>query len=159
MIEVYPNLFVGNETDCSLSESSKWAIVHACKIPCHQISVGYKGSLSTSHPYYLIYERANHLFLNMIDPPVPMFPNQLFSKSLDFIVNHVKDQPVLVHCNNGCSRAPSIVLLFLAKVAKKISNNNYAQATIDFKKLYPFYSPGRGIAIFLSEQWKLFDKA
>jgi hypothetical protein len=157
MIEVYSNLFVGDDRSCFYSEKSEWAVVHACKIPCHQKAVGYTGSLSPNHPYYLIYEKPNHLFLNIIDPPCPMFPSQLFTKSLDFIDNHIKERKVLVHCNNGLSRAPSIALLFLAKRIERINNDSFKQAAIDFKKLYPYYQPGRGIAIYLHQNWKIFD--
>lgn len=157
MIEVYSNLFVGDDRSCFYSEKSEWAVVHACKIPCHQKAVDYTGSLSPNHPYYLIYEKPNHLFLNIIDPPCPMFPSQLFTKSLDFIDNHIEGRKVLVHCNNGLSRAPSIVLLFLAKRIERINNDSFKQAAIDFKKLYPYYQPGRGIVVYLSQNWKVFD--
>jgi hypothetical protein len=157
MIEVYRNLFVGNDSSCFCSEKSGWALVHACKIPCHQKAVGYIGSLSPNHPYYLICEKPNHLFLNIIDPPRPMFPSLLFTKSLDFIDYHIKDRKVLVHCNNGLSRAPSIALLFLAKRIGKINNDSFQQAAIDFKKLYSHYQPGRGIATYLHQNWKVFD--
>jgi hypothetical protein len=157
MIEVYPNLFVGNDRECFCGETSGWAVVHACKIPCHQISVGYSGSLPPTHPNYLIYERPCHLFLNIIDPPTPLFKPLLFIKSLDFIDCLVKVRKVLVHCNDGFSRAPSIALLFLAKRIKKINNESYAQAAADFKKLYPHYRPGRGIAIYLHQNWKIFE--
>jgi protein-tyrosine phosphatase len=157
MIEVYLNLFVGNDRECFRGETNEWAVVHACKSPCHQNTVGYKGSLPSSHPNYLIYEKPNHLFLNIIDPPVPLFQPQLFTKSLDFIDYHVKSRKVLVHCNDGFSRAPSIALLFLAKKAKKINNESFEQAAIDFKKLYKYYQPSRGITIYLNQNWTVFD--
>lgn len=157
MFEVYPSLFVGGEGDCLCSRKDKWATVHACKTPCHQRAVGYTGSLSPNHPYYLIYETSNDLFLNIIDPPRPMFPLTLFTKSLDFIDNHIKAQKVLVHCNNGLSRAPSIALLFLAKKVRKISNDSFEQAVQDFRKLYPYYRPGRGLVIYLHQNWQVFD--
>jgi hypothetical protein len=157
MIEVHPNLFVGNDSNCFCRETTEWAVVHACKIPCHQKAVGYTGSLPPNHPYYLIYEKPNHLFLNIIDPPRPMFPSQLFTKSLDFVDYHIKKQKVLVHCNNGLSRAPSIALLFLAKRIRKINNDSFEQAAVDFKKFYPYYQPGAGIIIYLHQNWKIFD--
>lgn len=159
MLEVYPNLFVGSDSDCFFNENERWAVIHACKSPCHQRILCYKGNLPESHPHYLIYERSNHLFLNMIDPPTPLFKAQLFARSLDFISDHFPERKMLIHCNNGLSRAPSIVLLFLAKRIQKISNGSYDQAAADFKKLYPHYQPGRGIACYLAQNWQIFDPA
>jgi len=157
MFEIYPNLFVGNCNDCFYHEKDGWAVIHACKSPCHQNILGYKGSLPQNHPNYLIYERPNHLFLNIIDPQEPLFKLPLFSRSLDFIDSHLPTQKVLVHCNNGLSRAPSIVLLFLAKRLKNIDNDDFMHAASDFKKLYPYYQPGRGILIYLSQNWQTLE--
>lgn len=157
MIEVYPHLFVGNNTDCFFHEKQGWAVIHACKSPCHQRIVGYKGSLPQDHPNYLICEKGTHLFLNMIDPPSPLFKPELFTKSIDFISNYIPARQVLIHCNNGFSRAPSIALLFLAKRPRKISNESFVKAVSDFKKLYPYYQPGKGIATYLCRNWKVFD--
>jgi hypothetical protein len=157
MIEVCPNLFVGSEIDCFFYEKPDWAVIHACKSPCHQRIIGYKGSLPQNHPNYLIYEYSSHLFLNIIDPPVPLFKPELFHKSLEFINHHIQTRKVLVHCNNGLSRAPSIALLFLAKRSRKVSNDSYIKAVSDFKKIYSFYQPGRGIATYFSQNWHIFD--
>jgi hypothetical protein len=157
MIEVYPSLFVGTDKDCFFHRKQEWAAVHACKSPCHQRILGYKGSLPPDHPNYLICERDCHLFLNIIDPPTPLFKPELFIKSLNFISQHILARKVLVHCNNGLSRAPSIVLLFLAKRVGKINNESFMQAASDFKKMYPYYQPGRGIATYLFQNWQAFD--
>src|SRR5580765_1927169 len=50
--EVHPRFWVGGIEDCGAA-SSDFAIVHACKAPCHQHAVGYRGSLSSDHPKYL----------------------------------------------------------------------------------------------------------
>jgi len=157
MFEVYPNLFVGNESDCFYHEKEHWAVIHACKSPCHQRILCYTGSLPENHPNYLVYENGNHLFLNIIDPPAPLFKTQLFTQSLDFISNRISERKVLIHCNNGLSRAPSIALLFLAKRFQAISNENFMLAATDFKKLYPYYQPGRGIVCYLAQNWQVFD--
>ena len=155
MYQVGDKLFVGNETNCFLGEKPDWAVIHACKSPCHQAIIGYAGSLPSTHPNYLIYENGSHLFLNIIDPPVPLFRPELFVRSLDFIEKSIsKQRNVLVHCNKGESRAPSIALLYLAKRNKKISDDSFLSAATDFKKLYPFYAPGRGIVTYLSLNWQ-----
>jgi len=42
MIEVHPNLFVGDESDykIQMAEQQDWAIVHACKEPYHRQALG-----------------------------------------------------------------------------------------------------------------------
>ena len=73
MIKVHENLYVGNLNDC-YSNSKEIVIVHACKSPCHQIAVGYRGNLNANHPNYLILEKERDLFLNMVDMEAPLLP-------------------------------------------------------------------------------------
>jgi len=160
MIEVHPNLFVGTERDCFLRSCDNWAVIHAFKSPCHQKAVGYKGSLLPTHPNYLIYEVGNHLFLNMVDMPKTLlhkFTKPIIDKALDFIDKHISEKKVLIHCNLGLSRAPSIALLYLAKRAKVINKEGYKEATQDFVKLFPRYQPARGIALYLFIHWSEFQ--
>lgn len=157
LFEVSPHLYIGSENECSFSNSKEWALIHACKSPCHQRVLGYTGSLPSTHPNYLVYEIENHLFLNMIDPPQPLFKPQLFIKSLDFIDKHIENQKVLIHCNLGKSRSPSIALLYLAKRLKKITNSSYESACVDFNKIYPYYQPGSGIMQYLSRNWDMLN--
>ena len=130
MFELYPHLFVGTIEECRLDQTDALAIVHACKSPCHQQVLNYRGSLPENHPNYLVYEKGNHLFLNMIDPPAPLFKAPLFTKSLEFIKRHIREREVLIHCNHGLSRSPSIVLLYLAKRTSAIRNESSARALI-----------------------------
>ncbi len=154
MFEVYPNLFIGTERDCFYTQKNKWAVIHACKSPCHQQALGYRGSLPKHHPHYLVYERGSDLFLNMIDPNEPLFMPPLFIASLDFIETHIAKRKVLIHCNLGLSRSPSLALLYLAKRAKVINGKSYEEATKDLIKLYPNYLPRKGIAHYLDLHWK-----
>lgn len=155
MKEVYDRLFVGSDTDC-FNDRAGWVVVHSCKT-CHQKAVRYKCSLPKTHPNYLVLERGNNLYLNMIDPPGPLFMMPLFTEFLRFIRQHWKDgKNILIHCNRGESRAPSLALLFLAKDIGVISNQNYSKSKSDFLKHYPPYSPGKGIQIYLGNHWREF---
>ena len=157
MLEVYSNLFIGTLRECFFTQRDDWAVIHACKSPCHQRALGYKGNLPKNHPNYLVYENGNHLFLNMIDPSEPLFVPPLFVASLDFIEKHISKRKVLIHCNLGLSRSPSIALLYLAKRAKVINGERYRKAAQDFVKLFPNYQPGRGIALYLAIHWLEFQ--
>ena len=158
MLEVHPNLFVGSERDCPFATrgrlaADELAVVHACKSPCHQKAVGYRGSLPPDHPHYLVLERGSDLFLNMIDPERPLFMPPLFERSLAFIEKHIKIRKVLIHCNLGNSRSPSLALLYMAKRAKVILDESYPAAVQDFRPVFPGYHPGLGIQICLSQNW------
>jgi len=156
MMEVYANLYVGDENDCFYKDKQEWAAVHACKSPCHQKAVGYRGNLPKNHPNYLILEKENHLYLNMVDMSMPLsheFTGPIILTALDFINKHIESKKILIHCNLGYSRSPAIALLFMAKRKKSITNESYTKAKEDFKMKYPNYNPGRGIEIYLTNYW------
>lgn len=170
MIEIYDRIFVAGDyacPDCGPASGFKpagrellaqhgddWAIVHACKSPCHQTAVGYKGNLDSKHPNYLVIESGTELYLNMIDPPVPLFKPILFTEALRFAKHHHEaGRAALFHCNQGRSRAPSIALLYLAKVRRVLSDESYEYARRGFELLYEFYAPGKGIESYLTDNW------
>lgn len=156
MIEISERLLIGSEADCRVGDED-WAIVHACKSPCHQRAVGYRGSLSRSHPNYLVLEGANDLYLNIIDPPIPLFMSPLFTSFLEFaICQWERGKKVMIHCNQGESRAPSLALLFLSKYKNEISSESFDAAKQEFQGKYPHYQPGQGIQIYLREKWNEF---
>ena len=157
MIKVHNGLYVGKEADCRVGDN-EWAVVHACKSPCHQRAVGYRGKLSPHHPHYLVLERGADLYLNLIDPPKPLFMAPSFHSFLAFSrVQLGMDRKILIHCNQGESRAPSLVLLILAKLVSRIPNESYEAARAEFETLFNGYNPGRGIQTYLAGHWHEFD--
>jgi hypothetical protein len=153
MVKVHDRLFVGNVTTCRPG-STEFAVVHACKSPCHQQSVGYKGNLPPLHPNYLVLRRPYDLYLNIIDPPVPLFKIEIFVEFLRFASEHYDGGgSVLVHCNQGESRAPTLALLFLAKHLGVIPTDSFSVAKERFASLYSGYRPGAGIQQFLTANW------
>ena len=155
MVEIFNNLYIGDETDCSFNTGDKNAIIHACKYPCHAKAVGYKGSLPSTHPHYLIMEKGQHLFLNMVDMEKelsPIYTNPIMKSAMAFIEKHVAGKKILIHCNQGLSRSPSIALLYLARKGH-IADDSYSNAVIDFRKLCPVFNPGLGIALYMKNHW------
>ena len=153
MFQVHDRVFVGNDSHC-LPGTELLAVVHACKSPCHQRAVGYSGSIPNNHPYYLGTRRPFDLYLNMIDPPVPLFKVGLFTMFLSFFRDQQRTRtPVLVHCNRGESRAPSLALVLLSKHLGVIPASSFAAAHASFSRIYPAYAPGAGISQFLEENW------
>jgi hypothetical protein len=153
MVEIHPLIHVGTVLDCPLVQPD-WAVVHACKSPCHQRAVGYRGSLPSTHPNYLVLERDPHLYLNMIDPPIPLFKLSLFTSFLSFATRQLdRDIPTLIHCNQGESRAPTLALLLLSKKLGVISTESFESARYEFRDKFPAYAPGIGIQRFVTEHW------
>jgi protein-tyrosine phosphatase len=153
MVRIHNRLFIGAEDDCQTG-TTQLAVVHACKSPCHQQAVGYRGSLPVSHPNYLVLQREHDLYLNIIDPPVPLFKAETFERFLAFArTKYDSGASVLIHCNQGESRAPSLALLFLAKHIGALPDSSYEDARQAFECLCPTYQPGIGIQRFLSDHW------
>jgi hypothetical protein len=155
MVEVFKNIFIGTDKECSFNSSSDFAIIHACKYPCHAGAVGYRGSLQSNHPYYLILENGQNLFLNMVDMEKelsPIYTHPIMKTAIAFIEKHVGERKILVHCNQGMSRSPSIALLYLARIGV-IPNDSYSNAVISFQRIYPYFNPGRGIALYMNNNW------
>jgi len=160
VIAINDTFHIGDTDSCFYEDKEGWIVIHACKSPCHQRSVGYIGNLSPVHPNYLIKEDGHHLFLNMVDmntPLMPRFAEPIFKKGIEFIKKNIEGNKVLIHCNMGLSRSPSIALLYMAKISKGISNEDYDCAKNDFLKIYPAYNPGFGIDDYLRKHWTDLD--
>lgn len=157
MDTVHERVVVANETACREGDDEV-AVVHACKSPCHQSAVGYRKSLPKEHPNYLWLKQGSNLYLNIIDPPIPLFPDELFATFLSF-ARETRDsgKALLIHCNQGESRAPTLALVFLAKHLHAISNQSYSAARQDFAQRFPRYLPGRGIQTYMHENWSKMD--
>ena len=161
MIEAYPNLFVGSEYDYEhyVKRQEGWYVVHACKEPYHRLALGYLGRAAPKgHPEYLIARRHHRLILNLIDTNDPDYiPKEVMDGALDFINEGLRsDHRVLVHCNQGESRSPSIVLLYLAVYTDTIPKASLSEAEAKFRKVYPNYNPKGGMRGFLQANWESY---
>ena len=146
-------LSYGNESDCTHVGDGTIAVVHACKEPCHRGAVGYSTrTIPSSHPNYLALDQGHHLYLNLIDPPQPLFMMPSFDSFLRFVDREIAERPVLIHCNQGESRAPSLTLLYMAKRLNLLPIDSYLSAAAAFRQKYP-YNPGRGIQTWLTTNW------
>lgn len=154
MREIVGGLHVGTDRDCFRDQRDGWAVVHACKHPCHVEAVGYRGSLPSDHPNYLLLEDDGHLYMNLIDPERPLFRTDSFRGFRDFATRHREDgSELLIHCNQGRSRAPSLALLFLAKDLERLTSDSFDAARREYLGLDPDYLPGSGIQTFLQDNW------
>jgi predicted protein tyrosine phosphatase len=97
-------------------------------------------------------ERGHHLYLNLIDPEAPLFMMPSFVAFLAFVDREIAARKVLIHCNQGESRAPSLSMLYMAKRLGLLPNDSYTTAATAFRTQYPF-NPSKGITTWLTENW------
>lgn len=149
--KILTGLYVGDRSDCR-AVGEDWTVIHACKHHCYVNKVGQP---SKDAPNYLSYQEGAHLYLNLIDPKLPLFQRKIFEDFLTFARNEwPSGRPMLIHCSLGKSRAPTLALLFLAKVLCKIRNTSFDDAWIDFELLTKqTYTPGEGIELWMREHW------
>ena len=161
MKHIIGNVYVGEDEDAELilkSTNDEWAIVHACKEKWHRELLGYTGrGAPKDHPEYLFAERGNRLYMNIVDAPKSIFFDKgMIDKALDFIHQKRKGElKVLVHCNEGFSRSPSLALLYLVKHGL-IKGETLEDVEVEFLKLYPKYKPGTGMRGFVKENWSYY---
>jgi len=157
MIEIFPNLFIGTEQDYEFNVKGKpdWVVVHACKEPYHRQELRYTSrGAPKGHPEYLIAKRERRLILNLVDAPDPNYiPKEIIDAVIDYIHEGLgNSHKVLVHCNLGESRSPSIGLLYLAIYTDKVQKD-FAMAEQTFREIYPAYKPGLGMRGFMMKNW------
>ena len=158
-------LFVGSLKDCyellsheDVIANEDWAILHAAKEPFHRGYLGYKGrGAPKDNPEYLwayrVYDR--QLALNLIDATDPKYiPVELIDEAIKFLGNQIdKGRKVLVHCNQGLSRAPSIAALYVGAVE---CGDTLANTLAHMTTQYPDYRPGAGMQKFMIANWERY---
>lgn len=159
MIEVYKNLFVGKQEDyeANLLYFNDWGVVHACKEPYHRNLLGYTGrGAPRDDPRYLFgYDLNQHLVLNIVDCDNPaFFADIMIDEAINYVIKNLKEgKKVLIHCNQGESRAPSIAMLVLKKLG--LLKETFAKSVVLFRTLYPSFEPNKGILEYVKNKWDL----
>lgn len=167
MIEVYSKIYVGNESDAYslINKNKEWAILHCCKNPFHCDMVGYKGNLSQSHPNYPYIIKGNRMALNLVDSPQYSYNEfwhnffiNMFNNAFNFIDNQLSmGKKILIHCNQGESRGPSIALLYL--ISKGKNEDTFENTVKTFIIKYPSYNPKAGIYGNIKDSWDYYTSA
>lgn len=167
MIEIYPNLFVGSAADLIHADNgvggvnAGWFVISAARDPWHRELLGYTGrGAPKDHPEYLIAERDRRLILNLVDAPDPAYiRNEIVTAAMDRIDAEFEvGNNVLLHCNQGNSRAPTLALLWLRFHCKTTSPflrlMSYDDAAKAFRDLYPTFEPGNGMEGYARAAWE-----
>jgi len=151
-------LYVGGLQDRKLVDNvDNFAIVSCVSSLHYQLLNKKKGELKQTDSEYILWTNGDKLMsLNWFDGSESMYDYSgvvTFELILDFIADQLyRGSKVLIHCNQGLSRSPSVALLYLAKRAHMISSESYDVARSDFEKIYPEYAP-KGIADYLRKHW------
>lgn len=163
MIEVFPNLFVGDQNDLiHVDDGNKgvkdgWFVISAAKDPWHREALGYSGRAAPKdHAEYLIAARDRRLILNLIDANDPAYvPDKIVDTTLEMIdASLAGGLKVLIHCNQGQSRAPTLALLWIHRNSPLYSVETFDEAVEDFRKVYPTYAPAKGMAEYARTHWE-----
>ncbi len=159
MIEVYNNLYVGSQADEEAIHSQVgWFFIHACKEPYHRQALGYTGrGAPKGHPEYLIARRPGRLILNLVDADdMTYIPKQVIRLAVEEIHQQISSNKVLVNCNQGHSRSPTIAFLYMLKYAETFHTKSLDEALSAFRSIYTAYSPARGMGDFVKASWRDF---
>jgi hypothetical protein len=163
MIEVRENLFVGTGNDLiHVDDGAKgikegWYVISAGKHPWHKEALGYSGNAAPKeHPEYLMARRPNRLILNLIDAPDPAYiPQAIMDIAIHDIGTELeKGNKVLIHCNQGGSRAPTIALLWLHAHDPEYAGLDYDGAAEKFRDVYPDFAPAKGMEGYARANWE-----
>jgi hypothetical protein len=110
------------------------------------------------HPEYLIARRPGCLILNLVDADdVNYIPAQIIDAALDGIHRNIATNKVLVHCNQGMSRSPAIAFLYLLRFSEVFQRQDHDEDLHDFQKVYPPYTPARGMADYVRLNWTKYS--
>lgn len=162
MTEIVKGIFTGNEYDFySIENKDEWAILHCCKNPFHVDFVGYKGNLKGTDPYYISCIKGNEMALNIVDleyfdDRYLMHNKKMFTEAFEFLDRFRKQgKKLLIHCNQGESRGPSLCMLYIARIGGFI-NNEFEDVFYEFLDLYPRYHPKANIYNNVKLLWDCF---
>jgi len=152
-------LYVGAITDQHIGAgNSDWAVVHATQ-SVHYPLMGWDRKLNKpprNHAHYIIYAQDDRLSLNWVDGAAHLYEwsgTETFIRVLDFMDKWYPTKNILVHCDQGQSRAPTVALLYLAKRLKNIPADSFEEARRAFITQYPHYAPS-GIANYVAANWR-----
>lgn len=182
MIEVFKNLFVGSQFDeAMLRDRSDWFIISAARDPYHRQALGYtgrgapktipcptclgknpecpvcKGDGTVENPEYLIANRPGQMILNLVDVDDPAYiRDEIVTAALEKIDLELKSgHRVLVHCNQGGSRAPTLAMLYLRKHTDRLPQDDFDEAFAFFKgALYAAFAPAKGMLEYARAHWQ-----
>lgn len=170
MQKIIDHIYVGTVED--LLYITDKSILGVCKEPLHRAharlsgadSEGYVGkAMPKDEPEYLWAEREHALYCNLIDAPTANFiPDTIIDKCMCFINQELRqDRDVVIVCNQGESRSPSIALMWLLKqgtinVSDSATFDEVVEAFGRF--FYRNYNPSKGFYDYTKQYFERLRK-
>lgn len=156
MEEILPRLWVGDDAGYEkVKDRSNWRFVRCCKYGPggHQQTLGYDTLGAPKDDNYLTVRKGHLLALNLLDLDDPNFIDPgMIDAALEAIKTwRAKGDTVLVSCNHGHSRSPSIVLMYLRSIGEM--PYSFVVAERMFRVIYPPYDPAQGIRQYVRMHW------
>jgi hypothetical protein len=157
MEEVIPRLWVGDDADYEkVKGRPHWAILRCCKYGPggHQQTLGYDTLGAPEGKNHFWVRRGNVLALNLLDLDDPHFIDQsMMDTALAFIQEQLDaGEIVLVACNKGHSRGPSVAMLFLRKIGYLPYSFIVSERMYRHQR-YPLYDAAQGIRQYVRQHW------
>jgi len=155
--EIINRLFIGDDEDYEKRKDRPgYSYLRACRDHDggHRDVLGYTGRAAPKDKdYFFVRPTENHMALNLVDADEPHYiRDEVINPALAFIQERMDaGDKVLVACNRGKSRSPSIVLLYLRSIRELPMGSHNGIAL--FKKLYPKYDPGPGMLIYVKSNY------
>lgn len=163
---ILPNLFIGKTTEIPnlLQDPSLWRVVNTASTLHYAMHQWDQNDPTLKSQYcYVIHEDPLMISINWVDAKFPdYFDYQGLGVSrvlriLRFIDDAIQaGRSVFVCCNQGLSRSPSIVLLYLVRRGL-LPKESLGDAREVFQLHYPAYSPGVGIQKFIERNWEVLS--
>ncbi len=174
MIEVMHNLFVGGAADLVHVDDGNggvkggWYVITAARDPWHRQALGYttRGA-PKDDPEYLIAMRPNRMLLNLVDAADPAFIRDEIIDAAQAAIDVAlaEGKRVLVHCNEGKSRAPTIAMLWMFRHEAKHgmlpvgAADPIADMLRSWMRIYPDYAPADGMRLYAQHWLEKMTKA
>ena len=151
---VADGIWVGSDQDVPLAQAQGKAIVTLAKHGPygHAKTLGYGSGAAPQGPERLWAVRGDHLITNAVDSEAG-HPDSyaIFDEAVRYaLAMKAEKKDLLIHCNQGQSRAPSVAVAVLMDLG--LLPKNLFSAITEFKKLYPSYAPRGGVMDWLKRR-------
>ena len=161
MQEVYTNLYIGNDEDYEkLADKDGWSFLRPIKYGPggHHDILKYHTLAAPEGPNKYIAKRKNTVALNVLDLADPFFmPWDAIVSGLKFVHKRLAaGDKVLIACNAGHSRGPTLGLLYLRAIGDM--PYHFVKSEYIYKTLYPMYDPGQGMRQFARTHWSDLER-
>lgn len=163
MEPIFTNVWVGDEKDfLKIRREKGWAFLRCTKEgpDGHRDLLGYEtlGAPQNSKDYLHVI-KGNICALNLIDVDDPnLVPFDCIKFGLDFIKESLdKGKKILIACEAGHSRAPSVGLMFLRSIGDL--PHNFVTSEKIYRAIYQKYDPAMGIRQVARSHWNELYKS